>query len=184
MSMQPTDVQGQFALFTKKWWQYATATSELTTIATALNSDTTTHDRTIEVPPLAVKVDISHTAFTNLALHIVNMAKAGNVPNAVIADEIDAAIGVAYPPGNVTVPFVSGTGTVGQTLACTTGTWVGSPTSYTYQWTRDGTNIAAATAATYVLVAADSTHQIACVVTATNATGSTTAPPSNAIHCA
>ena len=61
------------------------------------------------------------------------------------------------------------------TLTRTTGTWTGSPT-FTTIWQRDGTNIAGATAATYVTVAADVGMMIGCVVTGTNAGGFHDAP--------
>jgi hypothetical protein len=80
-----------------------------------------------------------------------------------------------------TVPYVGGIGTVGSTLTCTMGTWSGEPTAYAYQWQSDGNAIATATSASYVIAAGDSGHSLACVVTATNNLGSTTAAPSNAV---
>jgi len=85
-------------------------------------------------------------------------------------------------PVNITPPVVTGTGTVGQVLTTTNGTWIQAGT-YTYQWQRDGTNIAAATAGTYTLVAADSGHKVSCNVTQTTA-GKTTTVASNAITVA
>jgi hypothetical protein len=87
------------------------------------------------------------------------------------------------PPANVDVPHVSGTGTVGQTLNCTMGNWdnMGSgAVSYAYQWRSDTADVGDGTA-NYVVAAGDAGHSIACVVTATNALGSTAAPPSNAV---
>ena len=75
-------------------------------------------------------------------------------------------------PVNVTAPVVSGTTTVGSTLSCTTGTWTNSPTSFAYQWLRNGVAISGATASTYVVVAGDLGTSISCLVTATNAFGS------------
>jgi hypothetical protein len=72
-------------------------------------------------------------------------------------------------------------GADGSTAFCTMGEWTGTPTSYAYQWKNDGTNIAGATAATYLPVAADRGHALTCVVTATNAIGATPAPPSNPV---
>ena len=69
---------------------------------------------------------------------------------------------------------------VGQTLTANPGSWGGkTPITFTYQWTRDGANIASATAATYLLVAADKNHVIGCKVTATNSTGNTTVASRN-----
>lgn len=76
------------------------------------------------------------------------------------------------PPVNTVAPVVSGTVRVGSTLSCTTGTWTNSPTSYAYQWLRDGDPISGATSSTYILIEADEGEDISCVVTATNATGS------------
>jgi hypothetical protein len=83
----------------------------------------------------------------------------------------------AGPPVNVDVPHVTQTGAV---LNCTMGNWQGEPTAYAYAWhadgvPNDGTN------ATYSVTPEDAGHSLACVVTATNAMGSTVAPMSNAV---
>jgi hypothetical protein len=79
-------------------------------------------------------------------------------------------------PANTFAPVVSGTATVRQTLTTTTGTWTGSPTpTFTYQWQRAGSNIGGATSNTYTLVDADAGNAIRCVVTGTNAAGSSSA---------
>ena len=81
--------------------------------------------------------------------------------------------GTATAPVNTVAPVISGTAVVGQTLSSTTGTWTGAPTpTYTYQWKRNGSNIASATSSTYTLVQADATFAITCAVKATNAAGS------------
>ena len=78
-------------------------------------------------------------------------------------------------PASVSPPEISGTPSGGQTLSCSQGTWTGSPTSFAYQWLRDGTAIAGATASTYAVGDADTGHQLVCEVTATNANGSAVA---------
>jgi hypothetical protein len=80
-------------------------------------------------------------------------------------------------PVNTAAPVVSGTPTVGgPALSCSTGSWTGRTTiKYSYQWTRDGAAIAAATSGAYVVQAADTGHALACQVTATNAVGHATA---------
>lgn len=83
-------------------------------------------------------------------------------------------------PENVDVPYVSGTGTVGETLTCTMGNWNGLPRSYAYAWASDGAPNSAV-GPTYSIVPGDAGHSITCVVTATNELGSTAAPPSNAV---
>jgi hypothetical protein len=82
-------------------------------------------------------------------------------------------------PTNSVAPAVTGTAETGQTLTCSQGTWTGSPTSYAYQWQRNTgsgfANISGATASTHVVVSGDETFPVRCVVTATNAGGSTSA---------
>jgi hypothetical protein len=83
-------------------------------------------------------------------------------------------------PSNTVAPVISGTSVVGQTLSSTTGTWTGTPTpTYSYQWKRGATNIGT-NSSTYTLVSADAGQSITCIVTATNAGGSTNAT-SNAL---
>jgi hypothetical protein len=61
---------------------------------------------------------------------------------------------------------------VGSQLTLSTGTWTGnSPFTYNRQWTRNGSPIANAIAATYTLVAADLGAQIGGVVTAMDTNG-------------
>jgi hypothetical protein len=79
------------------------------------------------------------------------------------------------PPLNIAEPVIIGGGTDGDTETATTGTWLGSPTSYTYAWKRNGVAIGGATASTYILTAPDIHADITVTVTATNASGSTTA---------
>ena len=74
-------------------------------------------------------------------------------------------------PANLTPPAITGTPTVGQTLSVSNGTWTNSPTSFAYQWRRNGSNIAGATANTYALASDDAGTMISCLVTATNADG-------------
>lgn len=79
----------------------------------------------------------------------------------------------ATAPANTTAPAISGDPTVGKQLSCSQGSWTNSPTSYAYSWRRNGTQVA--TGSTYTLVAADAGTQITCAVTATNASGSSSA---------
>jgi hypothetical protein len=78
-------------------------------------------------------------------------------------------------PVNTVAPAITGTPTEDETLTCSTGTWSGSPDSYTYQWKDDGVAISAATGSTYVLTASEVGATITCTVTATNEVGSTSA---------
>lgn len=82
------------------------------------------------------------------------------------------------PPTNTSLPTISGTPQLGQTLSANSGRWVGSPTSYTYQWQDCATtcsNIPGATDQTYTLQASDFNQTIDVIVTATNAGGSSPA---------
>jgi hypothetical protein len=85
-------------------------------------------------------------------------------------------------PQNTVLPTISGTATEGQTLTAGNGTWTNSPSGYTYQWTRDGSNIGSATSSTYLLVEADVGTLIRVVVTASNANGA--GPPATSLPTA
>ena len=80
-------------------------------------------------------------------------------------------------PANTTVPQVTQTG---NDLNCTTGEWSGEPTSYAYQWKIDGADVGTG-GASHTVQAGDGGRSAACVVTATNATGSAAAPASQAV---
>ncbi len=185
MSVREPNFAADVALCTKIHYANPNINAELGVIATALASDPTTHDTTIEAAPAALRIGTDKSRFTNDILLLVNTAKGGNLNTSQIISGIDDAIGVPHKPGMVDIPYASAApyppATTSTVCSVTTGNWVGTPTSYTYQWKRDGvTNLG--TAATYTLVAADiGGHQIACVVTAVNAQGSTAAAPSNAI---
>jgi hypothetical protein len=88
-------------------------------------------------------------------------------------------------PSNTAEPRITGSAAVGSTLAASTGSWTGQPSSFAYQWLRcpegggrpDGSDCAAiggATTATYVVATGDVDHRIRVRVTATNADGSQT----------
>ncbi len=84
------------------------------------------------------------------------------------------------PPGNTSLPQISGAADVGTVLSASSGAWSGSPTSYTYQWRDCGSstgcaNIAGATGSSYTVQSSDEGHTLDVVVTATNAYGSTNA---------
>jgi hypothetical protein len=78
---------------------------------------------------------------------------------------------------NVDVPHVSQTGV---TLNCTMGNWTGEPTSYSYVWYLEGAEVPGS-GPDYITTPEDVGKTATCVVTATNAMGSTTAPPSNEV---
>ena len=80
-----------------------------------------------------------------------------------------------YLPVNTVAPAITGTAKDTQVLTVSTGTWTQSPTSYSYQWKRNGTVNIGTNANTYTCVTADIGFTIKCVVTATNGVGSTAA---------
>lgn len=77
-------------------------------------------------------------------------------------------------PTSTVAPAITGTLEVGETLSVGTGTWSGSPTSYTYQWLRDGAEISGATSNSRVLLLADLAAMMSCDVTAIDADGGDT----------
>lgn len=180
MSYQIADFAGQVLLNTKIHYANPNRAAELNAIATALGSDASTHDTTITTAPAGLQAgNPANSRFTNDVLLNVNAGKGGNLTNAAMAAAITAGLANEIPPTNTAAPVASGTGTVGQTLSCTQGTWTYGQT-YAYQWLRGATPIAGAVATTYVLVTADGGANVSCTVTATNPAGSASAT-SNAI---
>jgi hypothetical protein len=184
MSYKIADFSSQIQLvgMIHKW--YATRATELNAIVAALGTDATRRSTELQTGPVQT-LRPGHrlnTRFTNDILLLVNAGKGGNLLPAAMAAAITAVMSKFLVPVNTVAPVASGTGTVGQTLSCTQGTWQYA-TSYAYQWLRGATNIVGAIAATHVLVAADSGTNVSCRVTATNAAGSAAAT-SNAIAVA
>jgi hypothetical protein len=68
-------------------------------------------------------------------------------------------------------PRIAGSAGAGHRLTCETGTWTQNPTSFTYGWSRNGTPIAGAKRATYVVQPIDEGNTLTCTVTASNAAG-------------
>lgn len=93
-------------------------------------------------------------------------------------------------PINSVLPVITGTKTSGSTLTCSTGTWSGTPSSYSYRWISERDNLdnngspyydyvdqepqfhVGSDQTTYVLQASDIGKRIKCMVTAINANGS------------
>jgi hypothetical protein len=186
MSYLIADFESQVRLVGRTFKWYANVATELNAIAAALGTDATAHDKTIEVAPSGLRLGLaSNTHFTNAVLRVVNAGKGGNLTPAAMGTAITGGLSQILVPVNTAAPVASGTGAVGDTLSCTTGTWQYSPTSYRYQWFRGGATIAGATASTYLLQAADSGANVSCGVTAINAAGpSASGALSNAIAVA
>jgi hypothetical protein len=103
------------------------------------------------------------------------MEDAGLVGNMAVFATAEAA--PLAPPVNRDVPAVT---QAGAALNCTMGNWDGEPTDYAYQWKLDGVDAGDGTA-TYTSVPADVGKTATCVVSATNAAGTTAAPASNPV---
>jgi len=110
------------------------------------------------------------------------VVSATNTEGGPVAATSPAVTVIGVAPVNTVAPAVSGSSGLGDVLTTTNGTWTGYPASfsYAYQWRRNGSNIGGATASSYTIVAGDSAASITCLVTATNAQGST-AQASNGI---
>jgi hypothetical protein len=86
----------------------------------------------------------------------------------------------SLPPSNLTLPVITGTAQVGQTLSGSNGTWTNSPTGYSYHWYANGVAIGGATANTFLLTAAQVGTVITFQVTAHNAEGASSPAVSTA----
>ena len=93
-----------------------------------------------------------------------NLYQVGYDPN-------DVTLSLTPPPSNTQAPAITGTPSVGSSLSCSQGAWTYAPTSFSYQWKRDGTPISGATISTYVVGAADQGDSLTCTVTAVSNTG-------------
>jgi hypothetical protein len=90
---------------------------------------------------------------------------------------------VAAAPSNTSLPTVSGSAIVAQTLTANTGSWSGTPPiGYTYQWkscitsaTSSCSPILTATGPTYQVASGDLNSYITVAITASNAGGTSTA---------
>lgn len=83
-------------------------------------------------------------------------------------------------PANLVAPVISGSATTPTTLSCTTGTWSGFPTSYSYQWRLDGVDLSGETASTIEVIEGEvGTYD--CGVDATNAIDTSARTYSNTI---
>jgi hypothetical protein len=80
----------------------------------------------------------------------------------------------ASAPLNLSPPSITGAATVDEPLSCSTGAWSNQPTSYLYEWSRNGISIGAFSA-TYTAEATDAGNTLTCTVTANNATGASRA---------
>ncbi len=82
-------------------------------------------------------------------------------------------------PTNTALPSISGSVVEGEELSASVGSWLGSPTSYAYQWQDCNVlgegclSVSGATASSYTLTASNLDSTVRVVVTASNEGGST-----------
>jgi streptogramin lyase/type II secretory pathway pseudopilin PulG len=101
----------------------------------------------------------------------------------------DYEVGNEGPPQDTAPPALRdatspGSYAVGDTLTASTGTWAGTPTSYSYQWRRgtptscseSSEAIEGATSQEYTTVDADAGHVLCVAVTASNSFGTSSSP--------
>lgn len=132
--------------------------------------------------PLGTGQSMSFT-FTGVGTKYVTLTVTDNQNRTATIEHNVVVSAPAAPaaPANTAAPTVSGTTQQGDTLTATSGSWSGSPTSYSYAWRDCGssgttcTAIAGATAQTYTLAAGDVGQKVEAAVTATNAGGSVSA---------
>lgn len=83
---------------------------------------------------------------------------------------------VEVPPTNTVLPAITGIVDFEEVVTSSTGSWSGSPTSYTYAWFVDGLqDVGLGSANNITITAALSETTVRCRVTATNIYGSTAA---------
>lgn len=129
----------------------------------------------------------SHLTRTRLGLVLAVIA--GAVLGAVFGQPGSSHAASTAAPTNTSLPTISGVPEAGQTLTATHGKWTGSPTSFSYAWTRCDTNgsgcagISGATAKIYTVTETDVGHTLRVNVTARNATGAghTTSAPTSIV---
>lgn len=120
------------------------------------------------------------TYLTRTRLGLVLAVVAGVVLGAVFGQPGNGRAASTAIPKNKTLPTISGSALVGQTLTATRGTWTGSPTSFRFTWDRcDSAGsaclaIGGAGGRIYTPTGADVGKTLRVVVTARNSSGPST----------
>jgi hypothetical protein len=130
---------------------------------------------------MTIKAYDGTTWQTQKSLKIYNGSSWSTAKQAWIFNGTSWLINYPESPQNVSgasISTLSGTaGRIGCVYIASVGSWNSNdayiPTSYSYQWTRDGSDVAGQTNNTYTTGAADADKVIGCRVTATNFRGST-----------
>ena len=119
-----------------------------------------------EVTGIPFEVDTSSAAAFTTS---VDAGKANEFTN-----NVNAFIS-APPPVNTSIPTLTGSAVVGETLTVNNGIWTGNSIVYTYSWFKNNEPIYGANLGTYVPTSNDVGYAILCTVSADNAAGGDTA---------
>jgi len=117
----------------------------------------------------------------NMHCEVSAVNSTGSSASPAVSNSVGPVVAAPIVPAISVAPVISGSQLLGGTLTSTTGTWTQSPTSYAYQWQRNGIDRAGQITNTYVLLEADQDQSIRCMVTATNAAGASTPAASNVL---
>lgn len=116
-----------------------------------------------------------HLTRTRLGLALA--VAAGVVLGAVFGQPDNSRAASNAVPTNKTLPTITGVPEAGQRLVAHHGTWTGSPSSFSYSWSRCDTSgnacaaIGGATSRVYTITDTDVGHTLRVAVTARNASG-------------
>jgi hypothetical protein len=91
MSYKQADFKSEIAINAKIYKWSAAWRTDLTTMATALGTDTTTHDTTIQAAPVALRPGVrTNNKYKNDIALIINKGKGGNLTAAQMAAAMNA----------------------------------------------------------------------------------------------
>lgn len=109
---------------------------------------------------------------TSGARNLVQLFRAGDAKFWSCGAYTGAALSIPTAPSWPAAPTI-GAAVVSSAVSVTGAATGTAPITYSYQWTLDGVNIGGATTSSYTPISGDATKALRCVVTATNAYGST-----------
>jgi Collagen triple helix repeat (20 copies) len=128
-------------------------------------------DRKISFPFQLRYQPTSAEAGSDVTLRVVAEDAAGNTAEATRSVAVVAAEALIEAPLPAGVPTIEGEPASGRTLACMNGGFLNEPTSFEYEWLRNGTPIPGADDPTYVTTANDLGRELRCRITASNEAG-------------